>query len=153
MACILGVMFLPIPLTEVQVSKNRAELANMVDCVRAVQAFHERTSRFPTHEELLQISATLPDRYGYHPEYWLDTSPRENTNGWVLSFWRGEDDARYTSWNNYYTLTEQLSWRPFWGPLWWPLVCAGVCSIVLFIIAFALRPTRAMANKQDTTAQ
>jgi hypothetical protein len=151
-AAVLGVIALPIPLTEMQVSKNRAQLANMRDRVQAVRSFQKRASRFPTHEELMQISQTLPDRYGYHPTYWLDKSPDENTHGWTLSFLRGEGAARYTSWDDHYTLSDQVLWRPFWGPLWWPLISSGLSSILLFAFAFALKIKNRIADHLEPSS-
>jgi hypothetical protein len=142
LSVVFGFIALPIPLTEVQVSKNRAQLKNMKDRVEAVKDFYENSSRFPTNEELRQISQTLPDRYGLNPDYWLDTSPEEHNDGWELSFWRGDDKPRYTSWDNHYTLSESLSWRVFWGPLWWPLISSGLLSLVLLLMGLLLKPRK-----------
>ncbi|MCX7008286.1 MAG: hypothetical protein NTY53_13740, partial [Kiritimatiellaeota bacterium] len=151
-ASILGVIWIPIPFTAVQIYYNREELANMQDRVQAVQEFQVRHLRLPDQQELNRLSEGLPDRLGFHRNYCIRESPPLSgsgvvgfpsgwpvAGGWALEFSRGESRDYYSSWDNHYTLTGQLSWRVFWGPLWWPLQCAGIGSILLFAIARKLR--------------
>jgi len=127
LTAISGLLSLMVLGTAQQISKNRGELADMKDRVQAIQDFHNRNSRFPSHEELKQLSDSLRTRW-YRKEYYLDISPRENTRtgypsnwpatgGWVLSFWRGEWDEYYSSWDDHYTLADKLSWWYYNGPL------------------------------------
>jgi hypothetical protein len=122
----LVVLFLSAP----QISKNRLDLLDMRACIEAVKGFQKERHRLPGGEEFRILSASLPSRN----EYWLATTPEEcaiqmpggwKAGGWAMWYWRGEWNEYYSSWNDFYSLTDQASW---WG----------FCGFLLFLPILAL---------------
>lgn len=120
-----------------QNAKNLLVLADMKDRVQAVRDFQRQNARFPDKEELAHLSRALPVRYHLY-DYYLSFSPlsgdREypkgwpSAGGWVLCFWRGEWSEYYSSWDDRYSLSVQLT-------AWDDYGFALSVSIVLFLLS------------------
>ena len=137
---LLGMIFafgsLLIPASFKQVRKNQMLLSDMQDMVHAIQSFKSKTMRLPNEDELSKIEDSIPRRYSlrYHFHFGVppsqpdDKYPKEpKDGGWILWYWRGEWSEYYSSWNDHYSLKDQLSPSDFYGPLIWAPIISTVC--------------------------
>ena len=132
--------FFALLLSSKQISKNRLELADMQDRVEAVKKYYREKGHLPNNDAFQALSDALPVRYMRSP-YHFASSERDSevavstqwpTNGWVISYWRGEWHEYYTSWNEYYTLTEQSTWWGFCGIVLFSPLIAGLLFVCCF---------------------
>ena len=143
------------PLThKTQNAKNFIVLADMKERVEAVREFQRQKARLPTDEELAALSSALPvrlHRYEYHIEASKGSSDPDYpqnwpaTGGWVLSFWRGEWWEYYSSWDDRYTLSKQLT---AWDGYGFPLAVA--IGLVLVSRVGFLQDRKKQPNKRTT---
>ena len=144
------------PLThKTQNAKNLLVLADMKDRVQGVREFQRQNARLPSNEEIAVLSSALPVRH-FRYQYQIETSPISHdrdfpknwpaAGGWVLSFWRGEWREYYSSWDDRYTLSTQLT---AWDDYGFPLVVA--IGLVLFSRLSFLRNKKKEQPSKSTT--
>jgi hypothetical protein len=144
------------PLThKTQNAKNLLVLADMKDRVQAVREFQRQNERLPSKEELAGLSSALPVRY-FRYDYYIETSKVSHdpdypqdwpaTGGWVLSFWRGEWWEYYSSWDDRYTLSKQLT---AWDGYGFPLAVA-IGLVLLSRVSFLQNRKKQPPNKRTT---
>jgi hypothetical protein len=140
-AIIFAFFSLIIPGAFSQVQKNKMLLADMKDAVTAIKQFKEKTGHLPTDHELSKIEDSLPRRYSLRYNFSFGPPPSQPgqnypekalNDGWIISYWRGEWSEYYSSWDNHYSLEDQLSPSDFYGPFIW----APVASLMFFSLAF-----------------
>jgi hypothetical protein len=122
-----------------QAAKNKTVLADMKDRVSAVQAFASKEGRLPDRKEFTNLIASLPVRFTTF-DYQLSDA-RETTpvkieglqtwpkGGWVLYFWRGEWFEWYSSWNDHYSLADQVTIWSFGGSF---MIATGLVGLACF---------------------
>jgi hypothetical protein len=148
-AALFGISAIPIPCTIVQISKNMAELANMRDVVKAICVFQENNNRLPDNNELSKLSHSLPGYSGCTINYDIQTMPEAidgqqianwpASNAWMITYWKGEWNERYTSWNNKYSLEDKLTWRYYWKPFWDAYKYFPLISVILFVLGIMIK--------------
>ncbi len=136
LACLCGLLSLLVALSAKQIEKNKMILADMRDCVRAIQEFDKKSGRLPTDSELKVIAESVPQRYLSGHSYYFSTPPvhtgGENKKGWMIEVWRSEWAETYTSWNNHFSVEEGASWWGFCGPLLFTPIGAMGFGVLFF---------------------
>lgn len=144
------------PLThKTQNAKNLVVLADMKDRVQVVREFQRKNERLPSKEELAALSSALPVRY-FRYDYQIETSKVSHdpdyphnwpaTGGWVLMFWRGEWWEYYSSWDDRYTLSKQLTaWDNYGFP-----VAVAIGLVLLSRVGFLQDRKRQQPNQSNT---
>ncbi len=140
-AAVFAFLSLMIPGAFSQVQKNKMLLADMKDVVTAINSFKEKVGRLPTDDELSKIEDSLPRRYSLRYDFNFGPPPSQPgedypekalNGGWIIWYWRGEWSEFYSSWDNHYSLEDQVSPSSFYGPFIW----APVASVIFLGLAF-----------------